>query len=229
MSKVFQLIRKEENDTTELLIHGELYSMKWLESDVSSYDIADELANITTKNLVVRINSYGGEVAVGLAIYNLLKSFKGKVTTINDGFACSAASVVFMAGTERIMPKSSVLMIHNAWTMGEGDSNDFRKMADDLEKITKPIVSVYVQNSNLSESVIKKMMDQEEWITADEALSYGFATKIQEDGPKMSLESNFLYRLVAKTKDLEKQLEAKQTEVKGDTWSSYFNQSKGNN
>ena len=228
MSKVYQLVSKKEDDTTELLIHGDIVSLTWFESDVSSFDIGEELAKIDTSNLVVRINSYGGEAAVGLAIYNLLKTFKGKVTTINDGFACSAASVIFMAGQERVMPLSSVLMIHNAWTIGQGDSNDFRKLADDLEKITQPCIAVYKENSKLSETEIKKMLDREEWITADEALAYGFATRIYENGPRQSTESNVVHKLVMKTKELEKRLEEKQQPIEDGSWSSFFNGKKGN-
>ena len=84
----------------------------------------------------VFINSYGGEVAEGLAIYNALRRHKAKVKTYCDGFACSAASVVFMAGDERIMSNASLLMIHNAWMQTAGDPNQLRKDADDLEKIT---------------------------------------------------------------------------------------------
>lgn len=196
---------KQTGDITELLIYGDITSFQWFESDVSSFDFANELNSIET-NLLVRINSYGGEVAEGLAIYNLLKDFKQDVTTICDGFACSAASIIFMAGTKRIMPKSSLLLIHNAWNVATGDANALRKQAEDLDKITSPSVEIYKSVSNLSQEEIKSMMDVETWITAEEALKYGFATEIKELEAKQSAKDSVLYQLVMKNKALEKQL-----------------------
>ncbi len=201
-NKFYQLTEKE--DSAELYIYGDIVSYKWYEQDVCSYDLSKELNALNGKNLIVRINSYGGEVAEGLAIYNLLKSYGGKVTTICDGFACSSASVIFMAGEERIMNKASLLLIHNAWTYVCGDSNKLRKQAEDLEKITKPSIEVYKLCSNLDEITIKGMMDREEWITADEALNYGFATSIREEQAKQSLKDEMIMKLVLKNKQLEK-------------------------
>lgn len=203
MNKPYEF--KKSGDVTELFIYGDITSFQWFESDVSSFDFAKELESIDSK-LLVRINSYGGEVSEGLAIYNLLKDFKHDVTTICDGFACSAASIIFMAGTKRIMPKSALLLIHNAWNTASGDANKLRKFADDLEKITNPSVEIYKSVSNLSQEEIKSMMDVETWITADEALAYGFATEIKELEAKQSAKDSVLYQLVMKNKALEKQL-----------------------
>ncbi|HAO61556.1 MAG TPA: Clp protease ClpP [Erysipelotrichaceae bacterium] len=215
----------ESDDTTELIIHGDITSMKWEESDVGSFDIAKELKEVKTSNLLVRINSYGGEVSQGLGIYNLLRSFQGKVTTINDGFACSAASVIYMAGVKRVMPRSALLMIHNAATIAWGDSNDFIKMADTLAKVTQPSVEVYKSVSNLSEAEIKKMMDDETWISADEALKYGFATHIVEQEPTQSLENHYLRKVVMELKTLKNQQTAATPPMHEDldeVWGNYF-------
>ncbi len=204
MGKYFQFKQKDEQ-TTILDIFGDITSdyYKMYESDVGSFDFAKELKQVKTNHLTVRINSYGGEVAEGLAIYNLLKEFEN-VTTVNEGFACSAASVIFMAGKERVMKKASLLMIHNAWTFAMGDSNALEKTAEDLKKITQPSIEVYKSVSNLDESTIKDMMDKETWITADEAFEYGFATSISEEGAKQSLEQNIVANLVFKLKAKEK-------------------------
>ena len=135
--------------------------------------LGDDISQIN-----VFINSYGGEVAEGLAIYNALKRHKAKVVTHCDGFACSIASVVFMAGDERIMSESSLLMVHNAWTRGSGNAEALRKMADDLDKITQASVAAYKAHSNLTEEEIKALLDGETWILPEEALEYGFATSI---------------------------------------------------
>ena len=159
---------------------------------------------VDTPNLTVRINSYGGDVSEGLAIYSLLSEFKGHLTTIVDGFACSAASVVFMAGQERIVPENGLLMIHNAWTEAKGDSNRMKKVAEDLEKITRPSIDIYVNKTKLTEEEIKAKMDKEEWITSQEAYEWGFSTtqeRKKED--KQAVEADFVYNLVMKNKELQ--------------------------
>lgn len=224
--KKFYEWKQSEDGTKELYIFGDIASYKWFESDVTAFDMAKELSEIEN-DIHVRINSYGGEVSGGLAIYNLLKAFgeKHKVTTYCDGFACSAASVIFMAGQERIMPKSSLLLIHNAWTHVSGDFNELRKQADDLEKITMPSLEVYKSVSNLSEEEIQQMMNKQEWITAEEALSYGFATKIsEEESAKQSISQQMLQRTILYAKRLEKEnekLKAEQTTAKN-PWEQYF-------
>ena len=128
----------------------------------------------------VYINSYGGEVAEGLAIYNALRRHKAKVRTFCDGFACSIASVIFMAGDERIMNEASLLMIHNAWTWASGNAAELRKQAEDLDKITQASVEAYKAHSSLKEEEIKALMDAETWILPSEALEYGFATAVEK-------------------------------------------------
>ena len=206
MKERFYQLTNVSEDSATLYIYGDITSIKWFENDVCVYDLAKEIGDLNGKALTVRINSYGGEVAEGLAIYNLLKSYAGEVTTICDGFACSAASVVFMAGAKRIMPRSSLLMIHNAWTWASGDADDLRKAADDLEKITQPSVDIYTSVSNLDADEIKSMMDAETWIDADEALDFGFATEISEEAAMQSLEDGILAKTVFKNKQLEKKI-----------------------
>ena len=121
------------------------------------------------------------EVAEGLAIYNALKNHKAKVKTYVDGFACSIASVIFMAGDERIVNKSSLLMIHNAWTFAEGNAEALRKQADDLDIITSASISAYLERVNISENQLKKLMDAETWLKPEECLEMGFATSIGKE------------------------------------------------
>lgn len=161
-------------------IYGDISSFKYDGSAPTARDLATELKALTDVSKInVYINSYGGEVAEGLAIYNELTRHKAKVVTYCDGFAASIASVIFMAGDERIMNASSLLMIHNAWTFAQGNAEQLRKQADDLEKITQASIEAYKAHSTLTEKEIKKLMDNEEWITPTEALEYGFATSIE--------------------------------------------------
>lgn len=162
----------------DVYIFGDITSWEWLESDVSSYTLSKELQNLDVDVINVHINSYGGEVAEGLAIYNSLKNHPAKVVTICDGFACSIASVIFMAGDERIMNNASLLMIHNAWMLTAGNAAQLRKDADDLDKITQSSINAYMDCVNITEEELKEMLDNETWILPDEALEKGFATTI---------------------------------------------------
>ena len=189
--KYFSLEKNKQ--TATLNIYGDITSFPWLESDVSSASLSKQLEAMgDVSQIDVYINSYGGEVAEGLAIYNALKRHKAKVKTVCDGFACSIASVIFMAGDERVMNEASLLMIHNAWTFAEGNAEALRKQADDLEKITQASVEAYKANSDLTEQEIKELMDKETWITPDEAVEYGFATSIEKTKKEKASQNAFL-------------------------------------
>lgn len=160
-------------------IFGDIVSWEYFENDVSSCTLAKQIEGLDVDRINVYINSYGGEVAEGLAIYNQLRRHKAKVVTYCDGFACSAASVVFMAGEERIMSDASLLWIHNAWTVVAGDANEMRKEADDLDTITAATMKAYLAHVNLTEDELKAMMDEETWIGAEDAVNMGFATSVE--------------------------------------------------
>lgn len=179
MPKYYALEKKEQ--TADLYIFGDISEFPWREKDRDAYSIVKDLQALEATELNVHINSYGGDVSEGLAIYNTLKNSPAKVTTYCDGFACSAASVIFMAGDERIMNSASLLMIHNAWSYGYGNANEFRKQAEDLDKITQASINAYMAHVNLTEKELKEKMDAESWITAQEALEDGFATRILEE------------------------------------------------
>lgn len=179
--KYYQMLVDEEKKTAEILIYGDITSWEWYESDVSSYTLTKELQSLTKdiEHIKVYINSYGGEVAEGLAIYNELKRHEAKVTTYCDGFAASIASVIFMAGDERIMNNASLLFIHNAWSYCSGNSNDLKKAAEDLEKITQASVNAYLEKVGVSEEKLKELMDAETWLSPMECLDMGFCTTIE--------------------------------------------------
>lgn len=178
MNRYYSLYTEESG--SELHIYGDITSGGgWFssESDVSSYQIAKELSELdTSKPLTVYINSYGGEVAEGIAIYNQLKRFE-QCKTVVDGYAASIASVIFMAGRERVMSPSSLLFIHNAWMRTAGNSVQLRKDADDLEKITAASMQAYLEHVNIGEDKLRDMLDAETWLNADEAVEMGFATE----------------------------------------------------
>lgn len=177
---------------------------KWyfgIESDVSGFSLVQEVIDLDVDVINVHVNSYGGSVSEGLAIYNTLKNHKAKIRTYCDGFACSAASVVFMAGDERYMNDASLLMIHYAWMIMAGNPTQLRKGADDLEKITQGSIEAYMGRVNITEEKVKELMEVETWILPSEAVEWGFATGIitpKDSGKVAANARKALFGLVAK-------------------------------
>ena len=176
MRKYYSMV--ESDGILDLYVYGDITSYTWMDSDVSAYGIVQELDGSTASQINVYVNSYGGEVAEGLAIYNALKRHHANVTTYCDGFACSAASVVFMAGDERVMGDASLLMIHNAWSWTAGNAKELRKSADDLEKISESAAEAYRQVMTISNDELTALLDGESWIEPIKAMEYGFATSV---------------------------------------------------
>ena len=135
----FQLVTA--GNIAELYIYGDISACPQ-DDGISAASLSMQLAALQGVNQInVYINSYGGDVSEGVAIYNALKRHNAKIVTYCDGMACSIASVIFMAGDERIMCNPSFLMIHDAWTYAAGNADDFRKAADDLDVITTASIS----------------------------------------------------------------------------------------
>lgn len=178
---MFYNIVESEDSVVDIYVYGDITSWPWLDSDVSSYRLANKIAAIPEdKHINIHVNSYGGEVAEGLAIYNILKN--RSVTTYCDGFAASAASVVFMAGKKRVMNKSSMLFIHNAIGYYRGNAQDLEKGAEDLKKMNEIIRNAYIEAGvTVSAEELEAMMNKEEWILPQDAVTYGFATEIDDD------------------------------------------------
>lgn len=190
MKKYFQLTTSEDGTTADLDIYGDICARWWDDDAMSAPKLSkmlDELGDVSQIN--VHINSYGGEVAEGLAIYSALRRHKARVRTTCDGFACSIASVIFMAGDERLMSDASLLMIHNAWTSALGvNAADLRKLADDMDTITSASKSAYMARISITEDELTELMDAETWISPADAVDMGFATAIEtfESGDKAS-------------------------------------------
>lgn len=173
----------EDKKEADVYIYGDITSWEWDESDISSFTLSKELQSLPEDIQVINvyINSYGGEVAEGLAIRSALKRHKAKVRTYCDGFAASIASVIFSAGDERIMSNASLLFIHNAWSFASGDASAMNKAAEDLAKITQASIEAYKEVVNLSEEKLKELMDAETWLSPAECIEMGFATQIVSD------------------------------------------------
>ena len=159
--------------------------------EVSGLSIANEIKNLDVDTINVHINSCGGYTSEGLAIYNTLKNHNAKVITYADGFACSAASLVFMAGDERIMSSASALMVHNAWAEVNWAVNAAQlrqqaaQQANMLDKISQAAGNAYAEKVNISRGELDAMLDGDNhegtWILPDEAAKMGFATSVMSE------------------------------------------------
>lgn len=130
-------------------------------------------------DITLRINSPGGDVFDGIAIYNDLVAYdRGKVRVEITGIAASIASIIAMAGSEITIAENAMFMIHNAWTIGVGNRHDFGDVASTLAKIDDALARTYAANTTTGIREIKRMMDEETWLTAKEAKDAGFATAI---------------------------------------------------
>ncbi|WP_025853508.1 head maturation protease, ClpP-related [Paenibacillus ehimensis] len=174
---------KNLNDTeSELRIEGEIVSDDdaWLYEWFGIQHAAPSafrsaLAEHKGKNLTVWVDSWGGDVFGGLGMYNAIKEHQGKVTVKIDGKAVSAGSIIAMAGDEVLMSPGSMIMIHNVWTITQGEAKDLRHQADVLDEIKEGLVNVYQQRTGLSRNKISRMMDEETWMSARKAIAEGFA------------------------------------------------------
>ncbi len=154
------------------------WNWKDVESDTSQRHFVAELAGLTAADSVdLYINSLGGEVKEALGIFNVIQRCPAAVTAYIDGFAASAASVIAMAADKVIMPRNTAMMIHNAAWCAYGNPAELRKSADDLEVINTAAIQSYAMHAGdkLPEAELRKMLDAETWLTAEECVMYGLA------------------------------------------------------
>lgn len=131
------------------------------------------------ETIYVNINSPGGDLFAGVEIYSELIACKNPIEIYVTGYACSAASIIAMAGHSKISA-SAMLMIHNVQGVGRGDYRELEKAADTLEKMNKSVMAAYREKTGKSEEELLAMMDDETWMTADEAVGGGFIDELQK-------------------------------------------------
>jgi len=174
-----QVLLNAHDSSAEILLYAPIGS--FFEEDISARDVAETLNLLKNiSNIIVRINSPGGEVFEGLAIYNSLVKHPAKIHVEIEGMALSIASVITMAGDSIIMSESSLFMIHNPLGFAIGDAEEMRKTAEMMDKAKATLIKAYRRQTNLSENTISTAMDAETWYTASEAKEAGFVTGIFE-------------------------------------------------
>ena len=194
--RFYNILENKKNKSIDIDIYGDIGGWYYENTIESLSEQIKEMSDINEIN--VYINSYGGELSEGLAIYNALKQHKAIVNTYVMGFACSSASLIFMSGDNRYMSSSSMLMIHNAISSCYGNSEDMRAMAETLDKMNSAIRNVYADNINISMDDLKTLLDNETFLTCDECINYGFATDTfnNENEEEKAFANNAIDRII---------------------------------
>ena len=165
-------IYSQQDGTTEIL----LYSL--IEGGYTASKLIRQLKDSPSQSITLRINSDGGEVFDAIALYNYLKG--RDVRVIIDGICASAASIVAMSGRDITMMQGSMMMIHNPATIAIGDAEELRAQAEVLDKVSALVTDIYASRASIGRDEIVKLMDDDTWMTAPEALAYGFADALDE-------------------------------------------------
>ncbi|WP_159990822.1 head maturation protease, ClpP-related [Pelistega ratti] len=181
------IVAKADTDNTISIYEG--IGESWDGTGVTANRIAAALRAIGPRDVVVNINSPGGNYFEGVTIYNLLKNHPYKVTVNVLGLAASAASIIAMAGDEILMGDAANLMIHNAMGVVYGNKEDMQSVIDLLHRLDSDMADVYVARTGLNKSFIQSLMSAETWLNGESAIEQGFATGELHDATGTQAES----------------------------------------
>jgi ATP-dependent Clp protease, protease subunit len=180
-------IKNAASDSAEVFIYDDI-GAGWFSDGVTAKGFISDLNAITASHIDLHLNSPGGSVFDGVAIYNALVRHQATVTTHIDGLAASIASIIALAGERVVMASNALFMIHNPWGGVQGEAADMRKMADVLDKIRETLANTYVQKTGMAIEDVYAALDAETWYTAEEALEAGF---IDEIGVELQAAASF--------------------------------------
>lgn len=209
-------IKQQAGNSVNIYLYGDIADYWWDDESNSAKCLKDKLAELNdVTEINLHINSLGGDVIEGIAMFNLLKQHPAKVNVYVDGFACSIASVIAMAGDTVYMPKNSMMMIHNCWTYAGGNSKELRKTADDLDKIMEASIESYLSKININRKELVELLDAETYLTAEECYNMGFADVLMpiSESIEQSATQSFL-QLAKQNKEL-KQKNAEKSKLMG--------------
>ena len=168
-------IQNKASETADIYIFDEIGMY-----GVTAQDFIGEIKELKNTPINLRINSLGGDVFNGMAIYNVIKKREAKTTVYIEGIAASIATIIALGADEVVMSENSLFMIHNAWGGTMGDAKDMRKSAETLEKISTELTEIYMKKTGLSYDVVSNMMDEETWLNSEEAYELGFVDTISD-------------------------------------------------
>ena len=176
MNKNWYNIKAEaSNKSADVYIFDEIGTF-----GLTAQGFIEEIKSYKDTPISLHINCVGGDVFEGMAIYNVLKKRTARTTVYIEGIAASMGSVIALAGDEVVMAENSLFMIHNAWGGAMGEATEIRKTAALLDKISGEIADIYTKKTNLPYNRVKEMMDEETWLSADEAFNLGFIDSISD-------------------------------------------------
>lgn len=175
-------IKNKSATTAEIVIYAPI-GESYFGDAISAKQFSDELAKLdpTVNQINLRINSPGGSVFEGIAIYNRLKQHKAKVTVYIDGLAASIASVIALAGDEIIIGDGALFMVHLPWTFTGGNRMELENMVSRLMDIEEQMISIYSKKTKMGRSEIRALLEAETWMDADQAIEMGFVDQKFED------------------------------------------------
>ena len=171
-----------------LFLCGSIADESWYDDDITPKAFREEL-NAGRGDVVIWINSPGGDCVAAAQIYNMLMDYPGNVTVKIDGIAASAASVIAMAGTQVLMSPTALMMIHTPLTVAIGDSEEMQKAIDMLSEVKESIINAYEIKTSLSRAKLSHLMDAETWMNASKAIELGFADDVLTDAKKAASET----------------------------------------
>lgn len=171
------------NETNEIILSG-VVGDGWGDDPITKGGVRKALKSFGDGPITVRINSPGGAADEGIDIFNILRDYPGEVTTINDSLAASAASVIFLAGSKRLMNDGSRVMIHRAMSIAFGNQEEIRKTLQALESYDRSLVDIYSQFMGSDAKQIETLMTNETWFEVDAAIESGLATARYDSGKK---------------------------------------------
>lgn len=198
----------DDGSVRVLELYGTIAEESWFDDDITPKMFHDELFS-GSGDIVIWINSPGGDCIAASQIYSMLMDYKGKVTIKIDGIAASAASVIAMAGTEVLMAPTALMMIHNPATIAFGDHTDMQKAIEMLSEVKESIINAYEIKTGQSRAKLSHMMDSETWMNANKAIELGFADGLLEDDKKTHVEGSYSFSQKQTNKTLINKIETK--------------------
>ena len=184
----FQFKNELKNGKHVLTLSGNVRKKYWSDDDVINAKDVRETLDAVSEDIVIKLNSPGGDVFEGIEIYNYLKDHPSNITVEVTGVAASAATFIVAGADEVIMNIGTSLMIHEASTFTWGNKSDIQKTLNALETIDESILSIYSEKTGQSNEQLEEWMNEEKWFTADEAVEFGFADSVKRDNAE-SVES----------------------------------------
>jgi ATP-dependent Clp protease protease subunit len=191
MKKFWNWARDENTGVRTLYLDGVIAEDSWFDDDVTPKAFKAELT-AGEGDIVIWLNSPGGDCIAASQIYAMLMDYKGTVTVKIDGIAASAASVIAMAGTTVLMAPTALMMVHNPLTVAIGDSEEMKKAIAMLSEVKESIINAYEIKTGQSRTKLSHLMDAETWLNAKKAIELGFADGILDEKKRNQTE-DFTY------------------------------------